>query len=560
MMNFFGKKTEPGKWMRRYTIYLVLVTIAYLIVHFSSNIPKRQLVNFNQAEVDFIVAVKVDTTNKNAQKEIIQSYLFHTGYPKSLDFEELWLIIEELDSTELRQFLTKYEIEESSPFWLTGNMVFFEIIFWSWFGVLASLLFHGTEAIRKGEFDIKEESVHWAKLLYSPLVTIVLILSLDALSNNDHISIDGFDYWLIVLSFVLGYYSRRAIDLLDRVKDIVFRSSSPKDTTNVSNHQLDNFQSLSIEEKKRILRLCKTNLQKEWIGKYDGLHSVKVAEKNPSDWRLIFIVDEKKELVDVQNLVPDFIPFTVDNNKYKLPTAVKGSGKASNDVYNPNQPKTICSQNPKKPGCSISRLKTDLNDTGSIGLKVWREVNGQKKYFLLSCYHVLCSIEFKQGIYDFDKSKETNFDIISPSKKDGGSQVLAKVSEGRYTDFLDAAIAELINPSDLEENISGVTSAPIGKISVTTEHEEMYIIMSGRTSGKQYGEIIEYSTFVTIDGHTTYDVIMTSKMSKGGDSGAIVVDTLGRLVGMVKAGDNEHTYLIPIERILNYLNINPCYV
>ncbi|MEO9482638.1 MAG: hypothetical protein ABJG47_04305 [Ekhidna sp.] len=564
-MNWFKRSGQTmsleKKWIRKYSGILGALVFIYIVIHTTCLIgeDKKQKVSLSQGQIDFIVGVIDDTNNidTTTSKHLIQDYLLHVGYSDSIDFPSLWLAIKSLPSTELRLYLNGYEFSENSPFWLTGYYTFIEIIFWSLFGVLASLLFHGTEAIRKGEFDQKEQSVHWAKLMYSPLVTIVLILSIEALTEGGDINLDGLSYWLVVLSFIFGFFSRKSIDLLDRLKDIIFRSS---DSNKVAVSKTE-FDSMSNEEKKRILRLAKSTHQNEWAGKYDGLHSVKIDTKNDvNDWRLVFIVNQHKQDSALANPVPQSIRFEDNGAFYDLPTTVIGSGDVSDHIYNPNQSKQTC-QNvlPKQPGCSVGRVRNDNKATGTIGLKVFREDNGVKKFYLLGCYHVLCSLEFENSIFDFKDSNEINFDIVSPSKKDGGGNVIGTVIEGRRSDYLDAAIAELTNPIDLSASILN-SNGPTGKLSVGQEHEGLSVSLSGRTSGYQKGKIIEFSTFVTVDGHTTYDVIMTSKLSMGGDSGAPVVDLFGRVIGIAKAGDDHHSYIIPIERILNYLNITPCYV
>lgn len=85
--------------------------------------------------------------------------------------------------------------------------------------------------------------------------------------------------------------------------------------------------------------------------------------------------------------------------------------------------------------------------------------------------------------------------------------------------------------------------------------------ISGRTSGIRSGVITGlYTTAsiaVNVEGgvYLFSDLILTSAMSSAGDSGAPVVTDDGRLVGMVFAGSNEATFVMPIRAILTALGV-----
>ena len=51
-------------------------------------------------------------------------------------------------------------------------------------------------------------------------------------------------------------------------------------------------------------------------------------------------------------------------------------------------------------------------------------------------------------------------------------------------------------------------------------------------------------------------MIVTTKISQGGDSGATVVDSNNRVIGLLVGGNKRHSYVIPISTIINKLDID----
>ena len=106
--------------------------------------------------------------------------------------------------------------------------VYLEIIFWTWFGLIASLLYNVSEALRTTEFKINEVGVHIAKFFYSPLISLVIYFSINNLISDGSISLAEFSHGTIVFAFILGFFSGRAIELLTRVKDLILPLNAEK--------------------------------------------------------------------------------------------------------------------------------------------------------------------------------------------------------------------------------------------------------------------------------------------------------------------------------------------
>lgn len=132
-----------------------------------------------------------------------------------------------------------------SFFWLTGGLLYLEIIFWSLFGVAASVLYRASEAISTGQFSTEKVPIHLAKILYAPLSTLIIIFSVNLLISDGSMVVDQISQQTIVLSFILGFFCGRTVELLRRIKDLVLpygadnghsrqASSNEKNTVKVS--------------------------------------------------------------------------------------------------------------------------------------------------------------------------------------------------------------------------------------------------------------------------------------------------------------------------------------
>lgn len=129
--------------------------------------------------------------------------------------------INQFSAEELKIVLPTVPFRVKSIFWLCGNKVFLEIIFWALFGLVASILFRVTEAIRNQDFHAKRIPIHLGKIIYAPLSAIVIIFSIDVLASDNGNAFESIDHGVIVLSFILGFYSGRTIELLRRIKDLL---------------------------------------------------------------------------------------------------------------------------------------------------------------------------------------------------------------------------------------------------------------------------------------------------------------------------------------------------
>ena len=181
-----------------------------------------------------------------------------------------------------------------------------------------------------------------------------------------------------------------------------------------------------------------------------------------------------------------------------------------------------------------------------------------KKPFILSNNHVLANCDMN------DMSANIGDPILQPGPYDGGRvsfDTIAELKEWiplqKSHNLVDAALAEPLSPFDVTSNIIG-----IGAISGTASTAAGNILLkSGRTTGLTKGTVI--ATEVTIgvnygEKGVLYfdDQIMTTCMSKGGDSGSLMVDEQNRAVGLLFAGSDKVTLANKISNVVNALNID----
>ncbi|MGV3596319.1 MAG: hypothetical protein ACO1PI_00550 [Bacteroidota bacterium] len=119
-------------------------------------------------------------------------------------------------------FIQNARFKVKSYFWLAGPHTYVEVIFWTIFGVITSILFYIAMAISKGTgFKPSETPGHLAKIAYSPFISLIIIFSYNYLSNPDSFFDVSASKGTLIISFLLGFYSSRAMKLLDKLKDIV---------------------------------------------------------------------------------------------------------------------------------------------------------------------------------------------------------------------------------------------------------------------------------------------------------------------------------------------------
>jgi hypothetical protein len=244
-------------WFTISLCILVLLVLGYMYMH--KRIPGAEIITLSKDEItnvnmilfgaaDTSAASKKNQTTKgptqsdSIRKALVFKYIFSIRKPPcSNDSLVLMNNFSTYNTTQISVILPNYPIRVRSYFWLTeGNRqsnppcdspendcnlregsVYLEIIFWTLFGLIASLLYNVSEALRTGKFSTKEISVHISKFFYAPFISLVIYFSINTLTSDGSLAYAEFSHGTIVLSFILGFFSGRAIDLLNRLKELI---------------------------------------------------------------------------------------------------------------------------------------------------------------------------------------------------------------------------------------------------------------------------------------------------------------------------------------------------
>jgi hypothetical protein len=236
-----------------------------------------------------------------------------------------------------------------------------------------------------------------------------------------------------------------------------------------------------------------------------------------------------------------------------IPTDVVEAGVPQLQQKSPQPHSPGARSRPAQPGMSIAHERVT---SGTFGCLL---EDGHGKSFILSCAHVLSDAAGLAGDV-----------ILQPAPHYGGVRPQDEI--GRLTKTLplwngiciaDAAIAEA-NPANVLPNVQGIgkpagvrTSAPIG----------LAVQKSGDQTGVTTGLVVGIKATIPnlqINGAANVsfdDVIITTPMSIGGDSGSLLMDNTLEAVGMLFGGlvigsQPTISWYNPLEPILTHFGLS----
>lgn len=207
---------------------LVIIAVSYCIWHSD----QRGSVNVKLSDTDktAVTLILTDTSGYMPDSIKIQKaiqYIFESIPPSDSLVSQKF--VKEYSALTVNGFLNalpSITVTTPSYFWLNGDRKYLEVIFWSVFGVLASLLYIASEKMRKNDFKPGELPVYWAKLFYAPLITLIIVFSYKIITSSGEAKFDNTSIEIIIFSFVLGFFSGRAIELLNKIKDVILPGKS----------------------------------------------------------------------------------------------------------------------------------------------------------------------------------------------------------------------------------------------------------------------------------------------------------------------------------------------
>lgn len=208
---------------------------------------------------------------------------------------------------------------------------------------------------------------------------------------------------------------------------------------------------------------------------------------------------------------------------------------------------------PAPPGTSIGSLECTA---GTFGAVVRDRSTGEP--LILSNNHVLA-----QDYVNSSKG-ERGKPIVQPGVYDGGSinDRIGALERWKRVEskgnLIDAALAKIDDPSLVTEEVLDV-----GRIMGTTEAvEDMAIYKSGRTTGLNYGTVIDTHVTVSVkgDGEAEFvDQIFSTKVAEGGDSGSLLCTSINNqpyAAGLLHAGSDEVTVYCKWKNLKELLNVD----
>jgi hypothetical protein len=570
----------------------------------------------------------------NKRTDLVNSYL------RTIDIKSK-LSNSELDTAMLN--LSQRRFEAKSYFFLKDYWVLLEIIMFALLGVICNCLYFMSEFIRKGEFDKNETGVYFVKLFYAPVIVLIIYLGAELfLVQKSNILPSPSN--TIVFSFILGFFSGRAIVLLTRIKDALFPPKTNDELGKAETNETDLFLELSEDEQERVVNEFIQKNADRIKSEYPEIIELVAGQKgeNPKEsiYLIIAIIEENGNK-NLENIFPKFYLFEDSKgNNFNIPTEVvidyspalayKAEKEklslniveealleqkqewmaiykaddilAALKVVNGQRQKVPCFQfvvanksvqdnTPVIPPFITYqnfKIPTDVvqEDTpsmdgadaqvgdavwrkgthkkGTLGIKVYRKNDdGSKTDYLLSCYHVFCSKELKNGIRKYNSSSVDN--SISATINNS-IQEIGQVVEGEINAKLDAALSKINHGISVSQNLKGFIGMPKYGIRLITNDEvekEIKVFTYGAVSKKVSGTVISRITsrYIEFYGkrHFFYNIIPVTKISVPGDSGAMVVDEKGKIIGIVFASNNRVTYLIPILELITHFNIKIYY-
>ncbi len=184
------------------------------------NIPKENdTTSILQDEATFAGIRFEHNPNNRVVKDFIVSQLPYV-YPQ--DTVKVFNLLDEQPNSLAVAYIQNTRFRVKSYFWLAGPHTYLEVIFWTIFGVIASILFYISSAIANGiGFKPEESPGHLAKIVYAPFISLIIIFSYNVISNPDSFIDVSASKGTLIISFLLGFYSSRAMKLLDKIKDVV---------------------------------------------------------------------------------------------------------------------------------------------------------------------------------------------------------------------------------------------------------------------------------------------------------------------------------------------------
>jgi hypothetical protein len=311
---------------------------------------------------------------------------------------------------------------------------------------------------------------------------------------------------------------------------------------------------MTLEEVKR----AKERFERELLRKANvvGLAVGRKVVGGQETDELCVVVLVRRKLPEEELRPRDIVPRRVDD--VRTDVVETGDIEALGlRVLKPHR-KTTARWRPAPAGVSIGHYRVSAGTLGGV-------VRRGSQAYILSNNHILAD----------SNSGRRGDPILQPAPLDGGRQpedTLAVLEESvplRWTrgflrllaplssrNRVDCAIASPIREEDLAKEVH-----LLGALKGTAKAAiDQALLKSGRTTGLTKGRVTHLEATVAVnygDGRTAVfeGQVIASRMSEGGDSGALVVDRGRRAVGLLFAGSQKVTVINQIEDVMSSLRV-----
>ncbi|SKA16584.1 hypothetical protein [Sediminibacterium ginsengisoli] len=246
--NFLKARTwSGGAWLFTLCLLLAVSAGTYILSH--RNTPGQQYVQLDKRQL-LMVKKCLDNSPDSVQARKARTGLImlflDTEFNNKLIGKQrkaMDSLLNLFNNAQVYDYLTEKKILAESTFWLTGNSVYMETLFWSLLGVLVSLIYYVSLANAQssntagdddcGSFDPTEISGQVAKMFFAPACTLILILGYHyVLSDGSSMADINIGNGVIVFSFISGFFSGRVMKFLDRMKELLLPVTGTKKTGN----------------------------------------------------------------------------------------------------------------------------------------------------------------------------------------------------------------------------------------------------------------------------------------------------------------------------------------
>lgn len=161
---------------------------------------------------------------------------------------------------------------------------------------------------------------------------------------------------------------------------------------------------------------------------------------------------------------------------------------------------------------------------------------------------------------------QTGDPVVQPGIYDGGDPahdviaVIARWGEmssdpAAAAANLSVALATVLDPADVSPQVRG--RGYIAGVRPARPGQRVFIV--GRTSGQAEGRVLRVGASLVLPGQIAVpfaDLIMTTPLVQGGDSGAVLLDEQNYALGLGFAGGGNASYFIPMQRVLDALAVD----